>query len=144
MAAPAITEADIARLVGVFYARIRAHPVLAPVFLQAIGTTAAAWDVHLDRLRRFWSAVVLRSGAYHGDPYSAHLRLPGLTPAMFEDWLALFRATCADTLPPDAAAVFTERAGRIARSLRMGIFERGPLNPPAGAPASTAPPGRSA
>lgn len=144
MTAPTITEADIARLVDAFYARIRTHAVLGPVFLQAIGTTPAAWDVHLDRLRRFWSAVVLRSDAYHGDPYSAHLRVRGLTPSMFEDWLDLFRATCADTLAPEAAAVFTDRANRIARSLRMGIFAREGFNPPPASPASRAPPARSA
>lgn len=94
--------------------------------------------------RRFWSAIVLRSGAYHGDPYSAHLRLRGLTEDMFENWLALFRTTCAETLEPEAAAIFTERAERIARSLRMGIFERVALNPPPAAPAGMAPPGRSA
>lgn len=121
-----ITEADIARLVPAFYARVRAHAVLGPVFHAAIGTSDAEWDAHLEKLVRFWSAVMLRSGAYHGDPYSAHLRLPGLTPAMFEDWLGLFGATCRDLFTPEVAGAFEERAQRIARSLRMGLFERIP------------------
>lgn len=123
-----ITEADIARLVDSFYGRIRADPVLAPVFHAAIGESPAEWDRHLAKLRRFWSAVMLRSGAYHGDPFSAHLRLPGLTPEMFTRWLALFDATCTDSFPPKIAVAFRERAHRIARSLRMGLFER--LPPP--------------
>lgn len=126
LAMPEITEADIARLVPVFYAQVRAHPVLGPVFHAAIGTEDADWDAHLAKLARFWSAVMLRSGAYHGDPYSAHLRLPGLTPAMFEDWLGLFAATCRDLFAPEVAAAFTDRAQRIARSLRLGLFERIP------------------
>ncbi len=65
-----------------------------------------------------------RSGAYHGDPYSAHLRLPGLTADMFAHWLHLFGANCAARLAPDLAAAFIARAERVARSLRMGIFER--------------------
>jgi hemoglobin len=69
---------------------------------------------------------MLRSGAYHGDPYSAHLRLPGLTPALFADWLALFEATCRDLFDPAVAAAFEARAQRIARSLKMGLFERIP------------------
>lgn len=128
MAPADITEADIARLVDSFYGRVRADPVLAPVFHAAIGESPAEWAAHLAKLRRFWSAVMLRSGAYHGDPFSAHLRLPGLTPEMFTRWLALFDATCADSFPPETAAAFGERAHRIARSLRMGLFER--LPPP--------------
>jgi hemoglobin len=100
--------------------------VLAPIFHAAIGEADADWAAHLAKLRRFWSAVMLRSGAYHGDPYSAHLRLPGLAPEMFGRWLALFEATCGDIFPPTTAAAFCERAHRIARSLQMGLFERLP------------------
>ncbi len=117
-----MSEAEIARLVATFYARIRAHPVLAPVFAAAIGE--GEWAAHEEKLCRFWSSLMRRSGAYHGDPYSAHLRLPGLTPAMFTEWLALFGACAAETLPPETAAAFAERAERVARSLRMGLFER--------------------
>lgn len=124
--APPVTEAEIARLVDAFYRRVRADPVLAPVFIAAIGEEATAWEAHASRLCRFWSSLMRRSGAYHGDPYSAHLRLPGLTPGMFEHWLALFGSTCAAQFPPEVAAGFTERAERVARSLRMGIFERHP------------------
>lgn len=121
-----VTEAEIARLVDTFYDRVRDHPALGPVFHAAIGEDAAAWAEHRARLRRFWSAVMLRSGAYRGDPYSAHLRLPGLTPPMFDDWLGLFGATCRDLFAPETAAAFEARALRIARSLRIGLFERIP------------------
>ncbi len=119
-----VSEAEIARLVATFYERVRAHPVLVPVFAAAIGEGAAEWAAHEEKLCRFWSSLMRRSGAYHGDPYGAHLRLPGLTPAMFTDWLALFEACAAETLPPQTALAVAERAGRVARSLRMGIFER--------------------
>lgn len=123
---PDITEADVALLVDRFYARVRSDPALGPVFHAAIGEEAAAWEAHLDRLRRFWSAVMLRSGAYRGDPFTAHARQPGLTPDLFVQWLSLFDATCRETFPPATAQAFTERAHRIARSLRMGLFERLP------------------
>jgi hemoglobin len=126
---PDVTEADIARLVDLFYGRIRVHPSLGPVFHAAIGETDAAWARHLGRLRDFWAAVMLRNGAYRGDPYSAHLRLPGLAPEMFDAWLALFDATCGELFPQALAAAFSERAHRIARSLRMGLFERLPAGP---------------
>lgn len=124
MAPGAVSEAEIARLVARFYERVREHPTLAPVFAAAIGEGAAEWAAHEAKLCRFWSSLMRHSGAYHGDPYGAHLRLPGLTPGMFSDWLALFEACAAETLPPETASAFGERAARVARSLRMGIFER--------------------
>ena len=123
---PEVTEADIARLVGDFYGRIRAHPSLGPVFLAALGDTDETWEPHLAKLRRFWSAIMLRSGAYHGDPYSTHLRLDGLTPELFGEWLALFDRSCAELFSPELAAAFSERAHRIARSLKLGIFRSMP------------------
>ncbi|MBU8536521.1 group III truncated hemoglobin [Falsiroseomonas tokyonensis] len=120
---PALTEAEIARLVAHFYAAIRRDPALGPIFEAAIG---GEWDAHLEKLRRFWSAVMLRSGAYQGDPFTAHLHLPGLTQAHFDTWLALFERSCRDLFPDETAEAFLDRARRIARSLRMGIFERLP------------------
>jgi hemoglobin len=123
---PDITEADIALLVDRFYARVRADPALGPVFQAVIGEDAAVWSAHLAKLRRFWSAVMLRSGAYQGDPFTAHLRQPGLTPALFEQWLVLFDATCRECFPRETAQAFSDRAHRIAGSLRMGLFDRLP------------------
>jgi hemoglobin len=119
-----VSEAEIAGLVAAFYERVRAHPTLAPIFAAAIGEGEAEWAAHEEKLCRFWSSLMRRSGAYHGDPYGAHLRLPGLTPAMFGEWLALFEACAAETLPPETAQAFNDRAARVARSLRIGIFER--------------------
>lgn len=134
------SDAATRELVGRFYGRVRQDPVLAPVFAATIGGGDAAWAAHLARLADFWSSVMQGSGRYHGDPFSAHLRLPDLTPAMFDRWLALFRATCAEVLEPEEAEAFGTRADRIARSLRMGLFERLPARsrpcqasgPPAG------------
>lgn len=119
-------EDSIRRLMGLFYERVRGDALLGPVFAKAIGTSDAAWTQHLDRLANFWSSVVLRTGRYHGDPFSTHLRLPGLEPEMFERWLELFGESCRDVLAPDMAEMFLDRAHRIARSLRMGLFERLP------------------
>ena len=123
-AAP-VTEGDIERLLAAFYGRVRADEELGPIFATAVGTTDEDWAPHLARLRDFWSQVMLRqTGRYRGNPYQAHLRLlPELRPEMFGRWLSLFDAACAETQSPGAAAAFRERAGAIARSLRMGLFE---------------------
>ncbi len=125
--APELEEA-IGSLMDRFYARARRDDLLGPIFARAIQGDEA-WAAHLARLRDFWSSMILRSGRYHGDPFSAHLRLPGLTPAMFTRWLALFAETCAEIFEPETADVFRERAERIARSLQMGLFERLPASP---------------
>ena len=121
-----VSEPAIRRLVELFYGRVRRDPVLGPVFEGALGTTDEAWAAHFARLTDFWSSLMLRSGRYHGDPFSAHLRLPELRPAMFDRWLALFHQTCSELFEPDVARAFGERAERVARSLRMGLFERLP------------------
>ncbi len=132
-----LTEAGIRQLLDLFYGRVRRDPKLGPVFVRAVGTSDADWKRHLARLADFWSTMMLRSGRYHGDPFSAHLRLPDLEPAMLDRWLALFGETCAELFEPDLADAFRKRADRIARSLCMGLFERlpaacGPGNKPEG------------
>jgi hemoglobin len=113
-----ITDAMIANLVGTFYGRVRNDPLLAPVFARVLN-----WDEHLEKLRAFWSSVVLMSCRYHGQPMQAHFTL-SIEPAHFDRWLALFEQTTADVCPPAAAAVFMEKARRIADSFEMAIAGR--------------------
>ena len=49
-----------------------------------------------------------------------HLALP-VEAAHFDRWLQLFRQTAREVCTPKAAAVFVERAERIARSIEMGV-----------------------
>jgi hemoglobin len=112
-----VTEPMIRDLVHTFYARVRQHAVLGPIFNAAVQD----WDAHLDKLCAFWSSVTLMTGAYKGTPMQAHAALPQIGPAHFVQWLALFRATAADVCPPEAAALFIDRAERIAQSLQIGI-----------------------
>ena len=111
-----IDEAMIARLVDTFYDRVRADPLLGPVFADRISD----WDPHLQQMRLFWSSVALMSGVYHGRPMPKHLPLP-VDARHFDRWLGLFEATAAEVCPPAAAAHFVERARRIAESLELGI-----------------------
>lgn len=110
-----VDEAMIERLVRRFYGRVRADPLLAPVFDAKI----AAWEPHLERMCAFWSAVMLRSGRYHGQPMPKHAVLP-VWGAHFDRWLALFEQTARETCA-DAAPLFIDRAQRIAQSLELGV-----------------------
>jgi hemoglobin len=111
-----ITEAMIERLVRAFYDKVRADPVLAPVFDARIKD----WEPHLAQMCAFWSSVALMTGRYHGTPMAKHLRLP-VDAAHFDRWLDLFETAARETCPPEAEAHFVERARRIAASLELGI-----------------------
>ena len=118
-----VSEADIRRMVEAFYAKVRRDPLLAPVFESAIGPD---WGPHLQVMTDFWSGVLRMTGRYKGKPLQVHRALPDLRPAHFDRWLALFRLTAAETQAPAAAALFVQRAERIAATLRQGIFGRDP------------------
>lgn len=112
-----VTEPIIHDLVHAFYARVREDDVLGPIFNGAIED----WDAHLEKLCAFWSSVTLMSGRYKGTPMKVHAELPGIVGAHFDRWLGLFRETAHDVCPPAAAALFIDRAERIAQSLELGI-----------------------
>lgn len=111
-----IDEAMIQLLVHSFYDRVRADPLLGPVF----ETRITDWIPHLARMCAFWSSVTLMTGRYHGRPMQAHAPLP-VDAQHFDRWLALFEATARDVCPPAAAALFIEKARMIAQSIEFGI-----------------------
>ncbi|GGC17043.1 hypothetical protein GCM10011494_39880 [Novosphingobium endophyticum] len=116
-----IDEADLARVVDAFYARIRADAELGPIFNQAIDD----WPGHLTKLTAFWSSVMLTSGRYKGQPVPAHLKHKDrITPALFDRWLSLWKQTTDEVMAPDAALALQSKALRIAESLKLAMFFR--------------------
>lgn len=120
-----ITEERLSELVDLFYGRVRKDDLIGPVFNRAIDD----WPEHLDRLKAFWSSVMLTSGRYKGRPLPAHVKHgDSIRQASFDRWLELWREATEDVLPPAAAAAMQEKAGRIAESLSLGIaFARGEM-----------------
>ena len=128
-AALGIDESYISTLVDTFYTRVRAHPLLGPVFDVAISD----WGPHLETMKDFWSSVALGTGRYSGRPVPAHAKHRHIQQYHFNLWLALFEQTLRDTAAtPEAAAFFLERANRIAQSLQFALFGLNdlPLNRP--------------
>lgn len=116
-----IDEAALERLIPTFYARVRADAELGPVFNDAVDD----WPEHLEKLVAFWSSVMLTSGRYKGSPMMAHLKHKSrITPALFDRWLALWRDTTDEVMPPAAAAALQAKAARIAESLQLALFFR--------------------
>lgn len=111
-----IDEALISDLVDTFYQRVRADPLLGPVFAERI----ADWGPHLAQMKVFWGSVALATGAYQGRPMPKHMRLP-VDARHFDRWLALFEETARSLCTPLAADHFIVRARNIAQSLELGV-----------------------
>ncbi len=124
-----VTPALLGQLLRAFYAEARQDPLLGPVFECSIA--ASVWPAHMARMQDFWSSVALHSHAFRGNVMAKHTALPGLTPAMFERWLALWRQHTAAQLPPEAATRLQKVARGVARNLHYVLFGRFPAYAPA-------------
>ena len=118
-----LDEEALGRLVERFYAKVRLDPELGPVFNGAIQD----WPHHLEKLKAFWSSVMLTTGRYKGQPMVAHMKHESSMKAeLFQRWLGLWRETAAEVLSPEGARAVGEKADRIAESLQLGLsFARG-------------------
>jgi hemoglobin len=116
---PEPTEANIRELVYAFYDRVRADPLLGPVFDTVL---SGRWDAHLPKMCVFWGSLVLGDKRYRGNVQQAHQPLEGLEPRHFSRWLHLFLDTVCDRYEPAAAVRFMEPALRIAQSLQLNRF----------------------
>ena len=72
----------------------------------------------------FWSAVMLTTGRYKGNPLAVHAAVPDIDEAMFERWIASFEETVGELFTEDLADILRLKARRIAKSLRLGLFYR--------------------
>ncbi len=115
----AVTPEDIDRVVAEFYAAIRVHPGLGPVF--AVHVTD--WPAHEAKIAGFWRNAILYDRSYDGNPLQVHREAGNVRPGMFDTWLALFDSVLARNLPPGPAAAWSALAHRIGRSLRYGLTE---------------------
>ncbi|MFC3550862.1 group III truncated hemoglobin [Lysobacter cavernae] len=113
---PPLTEQDLATLVDRFYAQVRMHPQLGPVFNAAIDD----WPEHQRMLTAFWSSVALGTKSYRGNPMSAHRPHP-IRAEHFDHWLALWRSTAKEVLAPEHAELVGGYAEKIGYSLRYGL-----------------------
>jgi hemoglobin len=118
----ALSEEAIRAVLDAFYAKVRADPDLGPVFAKAI--PGPAWPAHMAVIQDFWSSVMLKTGRYKRNPFAIHMQVEGISPALFERWLALFGETCRDLLAAPLAEEMHDRAIRIGDSLQAGLFFR--------------------
>ncbi|WP_407051056.1 group III truncated hemoglobin [Methyloraptor flagellatus] len=114
-----LDEAKVREVVYTFYRAVRADPVIGPIFEDAIAPDD--WPRHLGVMVGFWSSMLLGTRTYDGRPMPKHIQLPGLDDVHFAIWLKLFRDTVAEVCEPEVAALFVDRAERVAHSFRLGL-----------------------
>ena len=116
-----ISPEQIDQVVAAFYARIRTHPKLGPVFASHV----TDWPEHEAKIGRFWRNAILLERGYDGNPMAVHAAAGNVRPGMFDDWLALFDETLTQHLPQDTAEQWSVLAHRIGRGLRYGLVDHG-------------------
>lgn len=122
---------EIRALVEAFYAEVRRHPRLGPIFEGRIGVTAEDWAPHLDKIEAFWASTLLGQRGYSGRPMQAHAAVEEIEDGDFDLWLDLFERTAQAVLGKERAAQVDLVARRIGASLRMGLDRaRTPGSPP--------------
>lgn len=118
-----ITSQQIDRVVQVFYAAVRRHEVLGPVFAAHV----TDWPAHEAKIAAFWRNAILYERGYDGNPMRVHMQAGDVRPAHFDDWLMLFHATLLRELPRETATAWSALAHRIGAGLRMGLQDSGVL-----------------
>lgn len=112
-----VTEDQIDRVVSRFYARVRVHPTLGPVF----ATHVEDWPVHEEKIARFWRNALLMQRSYDGNPMQIHKAAGNVEVDHFPVWLSLFDTVLSQELPAPLAQAWSALAHRIGRGLSYGL-----------------------
>jgi hemoglobin len=115
-----VTTEEIGKVVSEFYAAVRSHPGLGPVFANHVSD----WPAHEEKIARFWRNAILFERSYDGNPLAVHRDAGDVRPPHFDVWLGLFDSVLRRELSPDKASAWSALAHRIGRSLRFGVEER--------------------
>lgn len=113
-----ITDEQIAAVVTEFYAVVRQHPGLGPVFAAHV----TDWAAHEAKIIRFWKNAIGLDKDYSGNPLAVHKAAGNVKPGMFIPWLGLFDSVLRRNLPAETAEAWSALAHRIGESLVMGLL----------------------
>jgi hemoglobin len=117
-------RADIKLLVDTFYAKIRAHEVLGPIFNGIISD----WESHLVLLTNFWETQLFLKRKYYGNPVTVHQEVDdkmnhSITSEHFGLWLNCWFATIDELFEGDTAWVAKNRAQKMSTMLFMQMYQ---------------------
>ncbi len=107
-----------------FYADVRQHAELGPVFNQTIED----WPAHMKRIAGFWARQTGGPSDYDGGFAGAHLRL-GIPPELVDRWLELWRFNCGRQLNEPERTEMLELAHQLGSNLQRILAGRPGLMP---------------
>ncbi|MCK0189824.1 group III truncated hemoglobin [Arenibacter sp. F20364] len=115
---------DVNLLVVSFYAKIRKHQILGPIFNGIIKD----WDSHLELLTDFWESQLLLKRTYMGNPITVHQEVDekmhhSITPEHFGLWLNEWFATIDELFEGEVAWIAKNRAQKMSTMLYMNIYQ---------------------
>lgn len=111
------SRADISYLVKVFYAKIRKHDLLGPIFNSHIAEEE--WPAHLEKLTDFWETILFGVQKFKGSPSLKHIQVDknlnyGITQEHFNEWVALWHKTIEELFEGEVAQRAKESANQMA------------------------------
>lgn len=117
------TQADVQLLVDTFYEKVKADPVIGPVFTEQFQVN---WDRHLQTMYDFWGNAIFFTGNYTGNPIASHRRMHKkypFQPGHFQAWLSLFTTTVDELFEGEKALLAKQRALSISTVMRIKVLE---------------------
>ncbi len=118
-------RAPLRQLLKYFYADVRQHAEIGPIFAAHIGD----WPAHIEKIADFWSGVTGGPALYSGPMPFKHQPL-GLEERHFQAWLGLWARHCRARLAPAEAAELIAVAEMIGQRLRFMVGVPPPENRP--------------
>lgn len=120
------TREDVDFLVRSFYAQVRNHESLGPIFNEIVRD----WEIHLVHLSDFWEMILLQNGPGAGkfNPTRVHREVDAkvnhaIDQVHFGNWLELWFKTLDENFEGEVADFAKEHARRMAHLLFMRIWE---------------------
>jgi len=106
-------RAKLVELLKYFYADVRQHQEIGPIFAAQV----TDWPAHLAKIADFWSGVTGGPAAYRGGMVMKHMPLR-LEARHFQAWLGLWARHCRARLAPAEAAELIALAETIGDRLK--------------------------
>lgn len=120
-----INRESIAKLMELFYEKVRKDKDLSPIFNTFVGTGEEEWAAHKAKIANFWRGMLLGEGDYNGQPLKKHLDLPPFPQEFFDIWLKLFEESLNMLYNEEMKNVILQRANMIATHFQNMLYRFG-------------------
>ncbi len=117
-------RAQLSLLLRHFYADVRQHELIGPIFNAKI----ADWPAHIEKIADFWSGATGGPPLYRGGMPFKHIPL-GLEPRHFDAWLGLWRRNCRIYFPHVEANEMIALAEAIGQRLHFIVSQHAGRQP---------------